>query len=91
MRLSKVRCVSNHTPKFLAESTGVIWALTTCILPVCNLETCILCYLHMCYLVLSSHVQISAVINKCFVNKIGDKTAMLRKYDMSTKDSVLST
>ena len=31
----------------------------------------------------------SAVVDKCFVNKIGDKTAILRKYDMSTKDSVL--
>ena len=27
----------------------------------------------------------SAVVDKCFVDKIGDKTAILRKYDMSTK------
>ena len=27
----------------------------------------------------------SAVIDTRFVNKIGDKTAILRKYDMSTK------
>ena len=27
----------------------------------------------------------SAVVDKRFVNKIGDKTAILRKYDMSTK------
>ena len=28
---------------------------------------------------------ISAVVDKCFVNNIGNKTAILRKYDMSTK------
>ena len=27
----------------------------------------------------------SAVVDECFVDKIGDKTAILRKYDMSTK------
>ena len=30
----------------------------------------------------------SAVFDKHFVNKIGDKTAILRKYVMSTKDYV---
>ena len=27
----------------------------------------------------------SAVVDKRFIDKIGDKTAILRKYDMSTK------
>ena len=27
----------------------------------------------------------STVVDKCFVNKIGNKTAIVRKYDMSIK------
>ena len=39
-----------------------------------------------CLWQISMHfVMISAVVDKRFVNKIGDKTAILRKYDMSTK------
>ena len=30
-------------------------------------------------------VEVSAVVDKCFVDKIEDKTAILRRYDMSTK------
>ena len=30
-------------------------------------------------------VVTSAVVDKCFVDKLGDKTAILRRYDMSTK------
>ena len=33
----------------------------------------------------TSIVTVSAVVDKRFVNKIGDKTAILRKYDMLTK------
>ena len=34
-------------------------------------------------------LQTSAVVDKHFVNKVGDKTAILRKYDISTKILVL--
>ena len=40
--------------------------------------------------IFSLNVSCSAVVDKRFVDKIGNKTAFLRKYDMST-DSVLMT
>ena len=36
------------------------------------------------------YVRSSAVVDERFVDKIGDQTAILRKYNISTKDYVLS-